>query len=224
MNYYDEEWADITGFEGYQVSSEGRVRSFWHIPHRGRGGKRELRYDIEPRLVPQSLDGNGYQKVLLKNEFGSACKKVHRLVAEAFIENPKPDVLTTVDHIQSGPEGKLDNSTQNLQWMSRGDNIRKAWHDGVCESTRVRASRPVWVQDINTRESMMFPSLQKACDILGFRRDKVAHAMAVEGCALVYTEYSAFYVEYLLGKECAMIDDDWEISGGLCDYGGHRNH
>lgn len=48
---------------------------------------------------------------------------VHRLVAEAYI--PNPNNFDTVDHIDGI---KTHNYIKNLQWMSRGDNTKKA-HD-----------------------------------------------------------------------------------------------
>lgn len=53
-------------------------------------------------------DGDGKRK----NYF------IHRLVAEAFIPNPYD--LETVNHIN---EDKSDNRAENLEWMSREDNL-----------------------------------------------------------------------------------------------------
>lgn len=46
-----EHWKDIAGFEGYQVSDQGRVRSFWQRPIRGRGARREIHYELEPHIL-----------------------------------------------------------------------------------------------------------------------------------------------------------------------------
>ena len=71
-----EEWRDINGYEGkYQVSNLGRVRS---LPRKTRSGFRE-----GITLIPIT-DKIGYQIVNLSRK----SHKVHRLVAETFIENP----------------------------------------------------------------------------------------------------------------------------------------
>lgn len=209
-------WKDIEGFEGYQISSEGRVRSFWHRPLYGRGAKRVLSNDWH--IVPQSDDGNGYLKVCLIKNGKNYSRKVHRLVAEAFIPNDDPSL--TVDHIQSGAAGKLDNSVKNLQWLSRGDNIRKAWMDGACSSVVKRSSKPVEVQDIDSTYVMMFPSLNQACKTLGLNVDTARHQMSKYGDAHLSNFYNRFYIRYLEGKERAYIGEDWEL-GALYYDGWH---
>ena len=50
-------------------------------------------------------------------------KRIHRLVAEAYL--PNPNNLPEVDHIISVSKGGKDN-VQNLQWITKKDNIKKA--------------------------------------------------------------------------------------------------
>lgn len=49
----------------------------------------------------------------------------HRLIATVWIENPNN--YDTVDHI-NGDKG--DNSVENLQWLSRSENIKKCFNEG----------------------------------------------------------------------------------------------
>lgn len=211
-------WADIPEFEGYQISNQGRVRSFWYRPIRGRGARRELGLDWH--ILPVSDDGNGYMKVCLIRDGKNYIRKIHRLVAEAFIPNPHD--FDTVDHVLSGPEGKLDNSVENLQWMSRGDNIRKAWNDGVCKNIVKRSSKPVEVVDINTGYTMIFPSATEACRVFGLSGDALRHTMCKYGTAQLSNPYTTFQITYLQGKELARCDDEWEATGGLAYYDGYR--
>ena len=68
-----ERWKDIDGYDGaYQVSSLGRVRSH-------KSG--------EWRARRASKDKDGYLQVALCKDGKEKNYKVHRLVAQAFIEN-----------------------------------------------------------------------------------------------------------------------------------------
>ena len=71
----NEEWKDIKGYEGkYQVSNLGRIKSL-NYNHT----KKEKILDIKPRK-------DGYMYVGLFKNGKRKSFKVHRLVAEAFIE------------------------------------------------------------------------------------------------------------------------------------------
>ena len=96
-----EVWKNIKGYEGrYQVSNMGRVKSLERIVLKKDGSEQHKKERIlKPRTKP-----NGYLQVNLCN--GSGKKKtvlVHRLVCEAFHENPKNK--TDVNHIN---ENKTD--------------------------------------------------------------------------------------------------------------------
>jgi len=84
-------WKDIDFTEGmYQISSYGQVRN------KGTG-----------YILKQSGDGRGY----LKANICEKRKRVHRLVALAFIPNPENE--PQVNHIN---ENKTDNRVDNLEW------------------------------------------------------------------------------------------------------------
>lgn len=173
----EEEWRDIEDFPGYQVSNTGRVRSYWKQQKRsGTWGGKERHLVSEPRELSQSDDGNGYLKVYLQNDNKRTCKKVHRLVAEAFI--PKKDGADTVDHIRSGPDGKLDNSVDNLRWLSRRKNIQKAYTDGVCDERIRRSRKPTVVTDEATGEFYTFDSVDEVAAMLNVKHSTVSHAIA----------------------------------------------
>lgn len=163
-----ERWKDIKGFSGYQVSNLGRVRTF-----------RKSRKNPEGKtmIMSQSDDGNGYMKLMLYGDDGMRhCKKVHRLVAEAFIPNDDP-TLDTVDHKISGREGKLDNSVKNLRWMSRRKNIQKAYHDGMCDARIRRQTVPVVATDVWTNEELYFHSVGAAAKFFGCGYTTISHAL-----------------------------------------------
>ena len=174
-----EEWRNIEGFPGYQVSDEGRVRTFWSKRRCESGYGTYRHYDDEPHIMPQSDDGNGYMKVFLRSDEyppKKRCIKVHRLVAEAFISKPDGDDYT-VDHIRSGSEGKLDNSIKNLRWISRPENIRKAYRDGMCDERIARQNKPIIAIDLWTGEERFYRSIGEAADDLYLDRSSISHVL-----------------------------------------------
>lgn len=95
-----ETWAAIKGYEEfYQISTLGRVWS-----------KHTKKY-LKPFCI------RGYQHVSLSLNGKIVKKKVHRLVAEAFLDNPLNK--ETVNHLN---ENKLDNQLINLEWATSREN------------------------------------------------------------------------------------------------------
>lgn len=101
-----EEWREIKGFDGvYFVSNYGRVKSIDRV---GRNN-----HFYPGRILKPKTDKNGYKIVNLYNDFGHIDKKIHRLVAEAFIPNPSNYPL--INHKNEKPE---DNYYLNLEWCT----------------------------------------------------------------------------------------------------------
>lgn len=110
-----EEWKFVYGYPHLIASNTGKVRSL-----------------LSDREIKPFVSNRGYLRVALCNGKQHKYVHVHRLVAEAFI--PNPNGYTDVDHIDGN---KLNNNADNLQWLSRGDNIRKAG------SARLKGAKPV---------------------------------------------------------------------------------
>lgn len=114
-----ENWKDITGFEGiYQVSDEGRVRSLDRKDNTGNTRKGKV-------LAIQKRP-NGYMCVHLSKNGKTKWFLVHRLVAEAFVENKNSD-YTIVNHIDNNP---VNNFASNLEWTTYKGNMEWASFQG----------------------------------------------------------------------------------------------
>ena len=74
---------------------------------------------IKPRLVRPRLDRYGYYKINLSEKGKTTTVKVHRLIAETYIPNPKR--RNTVNHINGI---KTDNRVGNLEWLTRRQNLK----------------------------------------------------------------------------------------------------
>lgn len=103
-------WKPIKGFEErYEVSNLGCIRSVSKMITYRNGAKRFWK----GQALKQYPDKDGYLKVVLAREGKQFNKCVHRLVAEAFLENPNH--LPMVNHKD---ECKSNNQVENLEWCT----------------------------------------------------------------------------------------------------------
>ena len=101
-------WSEINGYD-YVVSKYGQIR------RKGSENDHSVR-----------SDNKGYLCVDLYKNGKRSTKKVHRLVADAFIPNPKRKPC--VNHKDGN---KLNNSFDNLEWVTSKENCRHAWKNGL---------------------------------------------------------------------------------------------
>lgn len=121
----EEVWLPVVGWEKYyEVSNKGRVRSLGRSILKSNGYSDYI-HRYKPRLLKPSKNKNGYMEVKLSKHSKSNSVKVHRLVAEAFIENTgnKPQV----NHKNSD---RADNNIHNLEWVTASENSIHAWNEG----------------------------------------------------------------------------------------------
>ena len=115
-----EQWKPIQEFNGeYEVSNLGRVRSMKRY------------YGVVGRIMPQTIQRKGYYAVTFWMNNKAYCRKVHRLVIEAF--TPNPDNLPCINHIDGN---KLNNHVRNLEWCTYQANMQHAVRTGLTHPHR----------------------------------------------------------------------------------------
>ena len=101
---------DIKDFIGlYQITDEGQVYSI-----------------RSKKFLKPTPDKDGYLQVKLYKDKKQYTRKVHRLVAEAFIDNPEGK--KEVNHIDCRRD---NNCVSNLEWVSHRENIKWQYENGT---------------------------------------------------------------------------------------------
>ena len=117
------EWKEIKGYEGkYIISNYGEIIS---LP-RYKENKGKMQY-VEPREICKYVNKkNGYVYVQLWNNAEYKNIRLHRLVAEHFIEKIKGK--EQINHIDGN---KQNNRVDNLEWCTCRENIQHAYKIGL---------------------------------------------------------------------------------------------
>jgi len=107
-----ENWKDIAGYEGsYQVSDLGNIKS---LNYKRSGQARNLK---------PSVDGCGYLRVALCKNGRLRTRKVHRLVAEAFLGDSSGKEVNHKDG------NRTNNNIANLELVTRLENMRHSFNE-----------------------------------------------------------------------------------------------
>jgi hypothetical protein len=101
-------WKPIEGFEGYEVSNLGQVRS-------------------KHRILKPILAGKGYFRVGLSKDCFRHQKEIHVLVCTAF-NGPRPSKAHWALHRN---DIKTDNLASNLYWGTQKDNVQDGLRNKV---------------------------------------------------------------------------------------------
>jgi hypothetical protein len=116
----NEVWLDIQGYEGvYQISCYGRIKS---LPRTKRRGSFVYPAKII-KLYLGKAPKNDYYIVVLQKDGAKSTKRVCRLVASAFIDNPSN--LPQVNHID---EDTHNDTVWNLEWCTAKYNCNYGEH------------------------------------------------------------------------------------------------
>ena len=105
FNMQEKIWKDVSGFDkDYQISNFGDVRI--------------KKSDGSFKQLKPTKFGKGYLHINLVKDGKQKSFQIHRLVAEAFVPNPKN--LPIINHKDENP---LNNCANNLEWCTYSYNI-----------------------------------------------------------------------------------------------------
>lgn len=160
----NEDWAQDQEYSEYWVSTKGRVWS-----------------NVSNSFIYGSpYDAYGHIGLTLWVDKRKVFKALHRMVAEAFIPNPRG--LPQVRHLDDDP---TNNNVWNLAWGSPADNTQDCIRNGhfyyltdndreiSWKKTRV----PIVAVDLSTRREYLFESLSEASRRLGVNKASISSVL-----------------------------------------------
>ena len=125
--------AEVPSYPGFYASRDGRIWS---------------EKSNQWKKIVQHISGKG--EVYLSVAIAHCPRRVHRLIAEAWVPNPegKPEV----NHIDGD---KLNNSIENLEWVTRAENAQHAYDTGLSRAvkgvgsrvSKLNADQVKWIRD-----------------------------------------------------------------------------
>ena len=135
-------WKPIKDLPGYSVSNEGRVRK-----------------DSTGQIMVLSKNG-GYCRITVS-------KHVHRLVAEAFLDEPENEEQCWVDHIDGN---RSNNHVENLRWVTPSENaLSFGYHSRI--KNKKRAVRATHLDGT----TILFESRQDAAEYFGCNDSEILY-------------------------------------------------
>jgi hypothetical protein len=113
------EWKDVKGFdEYYKISDQGDIIRKERIIERKSHGT----FVVPEKKISPVYDKDGYLKTAFRVDGKRYYRRVHRLVAETFLNNPNN--YPVVNH-KNGI--KDDNRVENLEWCTVAENTQHAF-------------------------------------------------------------------------------------------------
>lgn len=154
-------YKEIEGYSGlYAVSNLGNVKSL------GNGGSN----NSKERILKLTKNKDGYLHIILCKEGKRKKHLVHRLVAEAFLDNPQN--LPQVNHKN---EIKTDNREDNLEFCTHFYNINYGTRNQrLAESNTNHPNKSKKVMCLETGK--IYPSTHQVERELGYNRGNISSA------------------------------------------------
>lgn len=151
-------WKDVPSWEGlYEVSNFGRCRSV-------RTGK----------IKPLDVNNCGYSRLQCYDGKRRQKLFVHRLVALLFVDGYKDGLV--VNHKDGD---KSNNMFSNLEWVTRSDNNKHAFHIGLKD--RNRKDTPCYLEMPKTNQKVFFNTVMDASKSIGLSDKRLHHLIKTQG-------------------------------------------
>ena len=171
----------------------------------------EVRKDTTGYILSQSTQQD-YKFVTLLIDGKQKRMRVHRLVAETFIENPKNKPY--VNHINGK---KDDNNVENLEWVTPSENTQHAVKTGLFQNKRKKA---VVQYNLDGEKMMIFESATEAARQTGGSQSKIT--MCCRRQRETDNDYQWRYADdiqdvkkvqkkFITGKKVAQCDEEGNI-------------
>lgn len=171
----EEIWKNIQGYPNYQISNMGNVKS---LNYNNTG---------KEKMLKPSKTWDDYLMVVLYKDGKCKMHYVHRLVGQAFIENPN-----NYEQINHKNEIKTDNRVSNLEWCDRKHNINYGTHNKrVATSNTNHPNKSKQVLCVET--NIIYPSVNEVQRQLGFSRGNISSA-----CNGRFKQAYGFHWRYVL--------------------------
>lgn len=156
-NNINEEIKYINNSDGYFISENGNVY---------------VDYGNDQFFLKKNQIKQGYYYCDIKYDGQMKHRRVHILVAEAFIDNPNK--LSIVGHLDNN---KLNPNKNNLYWTTNQENTQKAYDDKLQINDagyEDSQSNPVYVFDINKNYLKDYGSISIAAKELGIAKSTIS--------------------------------------------------
>lgn len=164
---------DITGYEGiYTISDKAIVKNV-------KTGK----------IIKHQKDKDGYPIVDLYKDGKRKSCRVHRLVADKFVENPNNDPI--VLHLDND---KSNMDPSNLIWGTTKENHDQAVHDGLIGKPGVKKEYLITDSNGNNITPFVFYGQKTIADIIGHGSDNTIRRLINTHREIKHGLYKGFYV------------------------------
>lgn len=158
-------WKDIPRYPGYQASNLGRIRTHNKITYTELHGERHWK-DRVLKFKPSAPKGIGY-RISLWKDGKSKDYLVARLIATTFLE----DLIETNMTVNHKDGNRLNNNIDNLEWLSREDNIKEGFRTGLYKSIE----KSCILKDLSDFNEYYFNSLSAANRFLKRNHSYISH-------------------------------------------------
>ena len=152
-------WKDIIGYDNYQVSNLGNVKSL------------NYRHTGKEQVLKAGKNKDGYLYIILCKNGKTKKYLIHRLVYEAF-NGPIPEGMQC-NHIS---ENKTENNLENLNLMTHKENCNWGTRNERASKAKIngKLSKPVIQYDLNGNLIKEYPSASEVERQTGYAQTHIS--------------------------------------------------